>query len=625
MKKGLLLLLITASFASRLFAIDYFNTYPTHWWVGMKNPKLQLILHGENIGLASTVSINYPGVKIEKVNKVENKNYIFLDIVIAPNTKAGVFKIIVSGKEIGTDDIFYELKSRSKENGKTRIKGVDASDLVYLLMPDRFSNGDPTNDYFADMLDTGHDRNNPFDRHGGDLKGVQNHLDYLKELGVTTIWMMPVLENNMSRTLEAGTSRSTYHGYAITNHFEVDKRLGGNDAYKKLADAAHANGLKIIEDAVYNHVGNDHWSVKDMPMKDWLNQWPSYQNTSYRDYPIIDPHGSAIDKKISLDGWFTSFLVDLNQRNPYVAKYLTQYMIWNTEEFGVDGWRVDTYFYNEPKFLNDLNNALFNEYPQLGYFGETLVGDPTVAAYFSQNNMVVPFKHNSPGVTDFPLTLALQDCFKQQPGWNDGVNRVHQTLANDFLYKNPNRNCIFLDNHDMDRIFSVIGEDVSKMKAAFNLLLTLRGIPQLYYGSEILMKNFKDPTDAEVRKDFPGGWAGDALNKFTAAGRTAEENDMFNHVKALANFRKKSPAITSGNLMQYLPKDGAYVYFRYTSKQTVMVILNTGTADYKPDWNYLSERAAGFTKLQNAVTKEIIPMAGFEIKPKESFVFELLK
>ncbi|MEN9549798.1 MAG: hypothetical protein RIR12_2389 [Bacteroidota bacterium] len=623
MKKILFLALACILVTKASLAINHYHTYPLHWWVGMKNPRLQIILHAENIGQANTVTIKYPGVKIEKVNKVENPNYIFLDLLIAENTKPGKFNILIAGPKIGNATISYELKPRSKENGKTAIQGINASDLIYLIMPDRFSNGNPDNDFDPSLRDTGHDRNNPFDRHGGDLKGIENHLDYINELGVTAIWMTPVSENNMSRTQEAGTSRSTYHGYAITDHCLVDKRLGGNEAYASLVKAAHAKGLKIIQDAVYNHVGNDHWLVKDLPMKNWLNQWPTYQNTSYRDMPLLDPNGAAIDKKVALDGWFTSFLVDLNQRNPYVSTYLIQYMIWNTEEFGIDGWRIDTYFYSEPTFLNDVYTALYKEYPQLGYFGETLVNLPQSAAYFAQNNISVPFKHNCPGITDFPLTLALQDCFKQAPGWNDGVHKVYNVLASDFLYKNADRNCIFLDNHDMDRIYSVIGEDVSKMKAAFNFLLTLRGIPQLYYGSELLIKNFKDPTDAEVRKDFPGGWPTDTVNKFMAAGRTDKENDMFNHVKALAHFRKKSAAIATGKLMQYLPKEGVYLYFRYNKKQTVLTIYNAGEKTVSIDWQWYKERTEGFTQLKNVISGSKLPLQGFTIKPQESFVFEL--
>ena len=361
-------------------------------------------------------------------------------------------------------------------------------------------------------------------------------------------------------------------------------------------------------------------------MKDWVNQWPSYTNTSYKDQPLVDPYASAIDKKVSLDGWFTPFLADLNQRNPYVSNFLVQYAIWATEEFGIDGWRVDTYFYNDPVFLNKMNDALFKEFPTLTLFGETLVPSVINGAYFSQNNFTnIAFKHNTPGITDFPLTNALLDGLRQPFGWSDGVNRIYSTLAQDIVYKDPTRNCIFLDNHDLDRVYSIAGENFSKYKAAINWLLTLRGIPQLYYGTEILMKNFRDPTDAEVRKDFPGGWKEDTVNKFTKQGRTGQEQEAYNYVSALANFRKTSSAITSGKLMQYTPKDGLYIYFRYDRKQTVMIITNSGTDSIKPDWNYFSERTKGFGKMKNVITGEIKNLEGFEIKPWESFVFELVR
>ncbi len=604
------------------------DIYPSHWWTGMKNNKLQLMIHSDKDIAVDKLAVksSSPDVKVVKVHRVENRHYIFVDLEIAKTARPQKLKFSFGGIIAGEWSSFdYELKGRSRENGKSRVQGVTAKDLVYLIMPDRFSNGDPSNDFYAEMRDQGHDRNNPFDRHGGDLKGVENQLEYLNDLGVTAVWMTPVVENDMARTMEGGSSRATYHGYAFTNQYQVDKRLGGNEAYQSLIGAAHKKGMKIIQDAVYNHMGKDHFFIRDLPARDWLNQWPSYTNTSYKDQPLVDPYAAAVDYKTALDGWFTPFLVDINQRNPFVAAFLIQNAIWTTEEFGIDGWRVDTYFYSDPAFLNKVNEALYREFPTVTVFGEAWVQSVTNSAYFCENNIALPFKHNSQGVTDFPLYFATNDLLNQSYGWNEGANKFYQVLAQDVLYKNPMRNCIFLDNHDLNRFYSVIGEDFMKYKMAVNLLLTQRGIPQLYYGSEILMKNFKNPSDAEVRRDFPGGWSGDPENKFTAAGRTAPENEAFGYVKALANFRKMSAAIGSGKLMQFLPKDGVYTYFRYDSKQTVMVISNTGSQPFRPDWNYFSERTAGFSKLRNVITGTILPMTGFDIKPKESFVFELLK
>jgi glycosidase len=605
-------LLVLYSFFLVLYSLFAQDVYPTHWWVGMKNQNLQLMIHRDRVGQERISMIPYPGVKLLKQTKAENPNYVFIDLQISAAAKPGKIKFRIdnlqSPEAIPFKIFEYELKPRNPQNSKTRIKGVTSEDLIYLIMPDRFSNGDPSNDFIADMRDTGHNRNNPFDRHGGDLLGVQNHLDYLQDLGVTAIWMTPVVENDMSRTQEGGVSRSTYHGYAFTNQYQVDRRLGGNEAYKKLVDAAHAKGMKIIQDAVYNHIGNDHWSFRDLPMKDWVNQWPAYTNTSYKDQPLVDPYASVIDKKISVDGWFTPFLVDLNQRNPYVSNFLIQYAIWATEEFGIDGWRVDTYFYSDPVFLNKVNDALLKEFPKLTVFGEAWVQSVTNSAYFCQNNINAPFKHNCQGVTDFPFLFAALDAMNQPYGWNEGVNRLYQVLAQDLLYKNPMRNCIFLDNHDLDRFCSVVGEDLAKFKMGMALLLTMRGIPQIYYGDEILMKNYKNPSDAEVRRDFPGGWPGDPVNKFEAAGRTAQENEAFNYIKTFANFRKSSSAIKAGKLMQYLPQNGVYVYFRYDDKQTVMCVMNTNASASTIDLSRFQERMKDFTKAYDVATGNVFTL-----------------
>lgn len=611
-------------FPVSLFAQDSVAVYPTHWWTGMKNNKLQLMLHGDNIA-ANTITITYPGITLVKTNKVENKNYVFLDLVISPTAKPGRFNIAIKNGGQSTD-ISYGLKQRRRGNGTTYAQGVTQKDFIYLLMPDRFSNGDTTNDFYVDMRDTAHSRSNPFDRHGGDLQGVGNHMDYLKSLGVTTVWMTPVVENDMARTQEGNVSRSTYHGYAFTDHYNIDRRFGGNAVYKKMVAEAHQKSIKIIQDAVYNHAGADHFFIRDMPMKDWVNQWPSYQNTSYKETPLLDPHASESDKMISVSGWFTPFLADLNQQNPFVATFLIQHAIWSTEEFGIDGWRVDTYFYSDPKFLNNINTALFAEFPKLTVFGETLVPLPLSAAYFAQNNLTnIPFKHNAPGITDQPLTVAMLDGLNQPFDWSGGVNRVYNTLAHDVLYKDPTRNCIYLDNHDLDRFYSVAGEDTAKFKMGINWLLTLRGIPQLYYGTEILMKNYRNPSDAEVRRDFPGGWQGDSTDKFKAENRTTGEQSAWHYLSTLANFRKTSKAITEGKLMQYVPDNGLYAYFRYHPQQTVMVISNTGTKEMNVTMSRFAQRITGFTRARNVITGEVMPLNDFTMQPKQSFVFELLK
>jgi glycosidase len=438
--------------------------------------------------------------------------------------------------------------------------------------------------------------------------------------------MTPVVENDMARTEEGNVSRSTYHGYAFTDHYTIDRRFGGNAAYKKLVDNAHQKGIKIIQDAVYNHVGADHLFISDLPMKNWVNQWPTYQNTSYKDNPLVDPYASEIDRKISVQGWFTPFLADLNQQNPFVATFLIQHALWSTEEFGVDGWRVDTYFYSDPQFLNSVNTALMTEYPKLTVFGEAWVQTPVNSAFFAQNNFTnIPFKHNTQGVTDFPLLFSMLDALNQPFDWNGGVNKLYSTLAQDIVYKDPTRNCIFLDNHDLDRFLSLVGEDTAKFQMGLNWLLTLRGIPQLYYGTEIGMKNFKNPSDAEVRHDFPGGWTGDSTNKFEAGGRTAVEERAWNHIATLANFRKTSKALGEGKLMHYLPEAGLYTYFRYHPQQTVMVVSHTGANAMNVAMSRFKERTSGFTRMRNVLTGAVLPLQDFTVQPKESLVLELLK
>jgi neopullulanase len=599
-----------------------YKCYPASWWPGMKMNKIQLMIYGDAIGNADTYSINYPGISINKITKAPNNNYVFIDISILPAAKPGLVKIIPKNFR-ATEYIPFELKPRRGNAGKAFAQGVTAADFVYLIMPDRFSNGDESNDKFADMNDPNHDRANGFLRHGGDLKGIENHLDYLKDLGVTALWLTPVIENNMHLTDEGGTQRSTYHGYAFTNHYVVDKRFGGNEAYKNLIDAAHKKGIKIVQDAVYNHVGNDHFFIKDMPMKNWVHQWPVYTNTTYKDQPLTDPYASEADKKIVTDGWFTPFMPDLDQTNPFVSNYLIQNIIWSVEEFGVDAWRVDTYYYSDRNFLNKVNEALYAEYPAITVWGESTVSTIVNGAFFTKSKINFPFKHNAKGALDFTLGYAMLDALKQNFGWSEGVSKLYTTLASDAVYENPMNNCIFFDNHDMHRFFSEIGENIDKYKMGMAWLLTLRGTPQLYYGTEILMKNFKDPTDAEVRRDFPGGWKEDAVNKFDAVNRTAAENDAFNFIKALANYRKTSSAIQTGRLMQYVPKDGVYVYFRYSAGQTVMVVANTAKQDKQILFADYAERTTGFRKYQNVLTNDVANTVSFILPAGKVSVLEL--
>ena len=606
---------------------------PTNWYVGMKNPKLQLLVYGKNINDCD-VKINYQGVTIEKINKVENPNYLFVDLNISPETKPGQIDIELSktiqiqkGRKKTVDQIVkitqpYQLKVRDK---KPQV--IDSKDFIYLILPDRFSNGDPANDKFADMADSESDRKSPYLRHGGDLLGIQNHLDYFSELGVTTLWLNPIIENNQPQTNEGGVMRSAYHGYGFTDQYNVDKRLGGNEAYKKLIDAAHAKGLKIIQDAVYNHVGINHWILKDLPMKDWLNQWKTYTNTSYRDEPVVDiVHGNKSDFDVQQNGWFVPFLPDLNQKNPFVANYLIQHALWTVENFGIDGWRIDTYQYNDLPFMNRCNDALTNEYGNMFITGENAVSNIYSQAYHVKNNINLPFKANLPSANDFVLEGAILEGLNQNFDWGKGFNKIYSVLSNDALYQDPNLNMTFLDNHDHDRFFSIVGEDMNKYKLGVGFLLTTRGVPQLYYGTENLTKNFKNPSDAEVRKDFEGGWADDKVNKFLASGRTEKENEAFNFVKKLANYRKNSAALTTGKLTQYLPIDGIYVYFRHTNNQSSMIVMSQNKEDKNLDTNRFMENIQGYISAKNILTDELISDLKTLKVPANSFtILELQK
>lgn len=615
MKKHILFFaFVTISLAAFAQQID---VYPSNWWTGMKMNKIQLMVHGDDIGSSTTVTITNPGIQLLKVNRVENNNYLFLDISILPTAKPAMTKIFFKKGDGKPSGAGFELKARRAGNGTAFAQGINSSDFIYLLMPDRFANGDATNDRIEGMRDQSLDRDSIYLRHGGDFNGIIDHLDYLKDLGVTALWMTPVIENDMPNRTE--------HGYAFTNHYHIDPRLGGPSKYKQLSDELHKRGMKLIQDAVYNHVGSYHFTVLDPPMKDWLHQWPSYTQTTYKDQPLYDPYASATDKKKMTDGWFTRQMPDLNQDNPFVANYLIQHAIWCVEEFGVDGWRIDTYPYNDLNFMNRCNKALTDEYPKITMFGETWVNSVPAQAYFTKNKINTSFKSNLTGVTDFQTNLSgIIPALTEKFGWTEGVNKLYSTLASDYLYENPMNNVIFLDNHDKSRIFSVVGEDFDKQKMAIAWLLTARGIPEMYYGTEVLMKGNSNP-DGWVRLDFPGGWRGDSKNAFTRSSLDDREEAILDWTKKLGNFRKNSSAIKTGKLMQYVPEDGVYVYFRYDEKQTVMCVMNTGQKGKAISLANYPEMSKGVKKLKNVMTGESMEDLGFYIEPKQMMIVELVK
>jgi glycosidase len=600
------------------------EAYPTHWWVGMKNPNLQIMLRADGIAdkipmikMSETGIRIADGITLVQIERVENPNYIFLDVRLAKEAKPGKYNFSFGPKD-KLITIPYEFKERRKGNGTLFAQGVTSSDFVYLLMPDRFSNGDPSNDRIPGMKDQSLNRDSIFLRHGGDLQGVINHLDYLKDMGVTTLWMTPVIENDMPDRTE--------HGYAFTNHYKIEPRIGGEKAYLQLSDELHKRGMKLIQDAVYNHVGLFNFLVQDIPSKDWLHQWPQFTQTTYREQPLFDPYAARSDIKRSNDGWFTTQMPDLNQSNPLVANFLIQHAVWSVEEFGVDGWRIDTYIYNDLDFMNRCNKALTDEYPHITMFGEAWVHGTLNEAFFAENNVNTKFKSNLQGITDFQcLFYGIQAALTEPFGWTSGVNKLYTTLSNDILYKDPMRNAIFLDNHDLSRWYSVVGENLQKDKMGFEWLLTCRGVPQMYYGDEVLMKGVTNP-DGWVRLDFPGGWQGDAVDAFTGKGLSQDQLSVQTLIKTLANFRKNSSALKTGRLMQYLPVDGLYVYFRYDDKQTVMCVMNTSDKEQTVDFSKYAERTEGFSQARDVINKTLTPISSvMKIGSLQSLVLELKK
>jgi neopullulanase len=617
MKKRLLLIVLAIQFGFVYsFAQMMYNTYPANWWVGMKYNKIQLMIRGEGVGNHTGFTTTYPGVIIAKVNRFANKNYVILDMTISPVAKPGTIGIRTRK---GTEPVNFEFNISSRRSGRGTefAQGVTSDDLMYLIMPDRFSNGDKMNDKVPGMRDQTLRRDTVFNRHGGDLKGIENRLDYLKDLGVTSLWLNPVWENDMPERTE--------HGYAFTDHYKVDPRLGGYMALRNLVNAMHKKGMKYVSDAVYNHVGIEHVLFRDMPDSTWFHRWPSFTQTNYKDQALFDPYAAMVDKKIMSDGWFVKSMPDWDHNNLFVQNFLIQHAIWSVEEFGIDGFRIDTYAYNDLDFMNRCNKALYDEYPKISIFGETWVHGVINQAYFCENVFNIKYKSNMHATTDFQtLFYGITPACNEKFGWTEGVNKLYTTLAQDVVYKDPMRQVIFLDNHDISRFYSTVGEDTSKYKMAFAWMLTCRGIPQMYYGNEILMTGVTSPNDGYVRLDFPGGWEGDAANKFTAAGRTQKENSIFNYIRTLAQFRLKSSAIKTGKFMQFLPVDGVYVYFRYDSKQTVMCIMNTNAEPKTIDLSRFAERMNGFTSAFDVAAGQVFQLEKtMTLMPTSNLVLEL--
>ncbi len=560
----LLLLHTTHMVAQKRASIDRIE--PTNWYVGMEDPSLQLMVYGKGIKTAN-VTIDGCGARLDSIVRLDSPNYLLLYLNLS-GAKAGQVKLhfFNKGKK---NTVPYELKNRQMA-GADR-KGFDNSDVLYMLMPDRFANGNPKNDIVKGMRDQWCDRSAPSLRHGGDLAGIHQHLDYFTQLGITALWFTPVLENDMPA--EKGTN-SSYHGYATTNYYRVDPRFGTNEAYRDLIDACHKRGLKVVMDMIFNHCGSYHPWNEDMPSKDWFNN-PLYGlQTSYKLNSILDPYASKIDLQETTDGWFVPTMPDLNQKNPHVMKYLIQNSVWWIEFAGIDGIRMDTYPYADRDAMAHWMKVLNTEYPNFNTVGETWVTEPAYTASWQKDSKLTDKNSYLKTVMDFAFYDRINQIKHEETNqWESGFARIYNSLGLDFLYPNPNNVLAFIENHDTDR-FLGNGKDTTSLKQAYALLLTMRRIPQLYYGTEILMNGTKAITDGYVRNDFPGGFAGDAKDKFTKEGRTVAENAMFDWTSRLLQWRKGNEVISKGSQTQFVPLNGIYVLVRQYGGKTVMTVEN---------------------------------------------------
>ena len=579
---------------------------PPNWSIGFKNKNLQLLVKHENVGEALP-SISYPGVTIQKVHKADSPNYLFIDLSISELTKAGKFDITFTFKDGTEKKHTYELSEKSKSSEE--YIGFDSSDAIFLITPDRFANGDPSNDIIEGLNETKIDRTDGYARHGGDLRGIINHLDYIEDLGYTAVWPTPVLMNNMHQ--------GSYHGYAITDYHKVDPRFGTLEDYMELSSKLKDKGMKLIMDQVANHCGLEHWWMKDLPFKDWVNNqknyednidnwdWKSTINSNHRRTTNQDAYASSIDTKGNTDGWFVAGMPDLNQRNPFMATYIIQNSIWWIETLELGGIRQDTYPYPDKDFMSDWAGAIMNEYPNFSIVGEEWSYNPLLVAYWQDgHNNKDGYKSNLRSTMDFPMQKAIVDAFNEE-SWDNGLVKIYEGLANDFAYASPKDIMVFLDNHDMSRIHTQLNEDVVNTKMALGYLLCLPRIPQVYYGTEILMNDTAKPGDhGLIRTDFPGGWKGDKVNAFSGEGLSKDQKDMQSYLRKVLNYRKSSKAIHQGKTIHFAPFIATYFLFRIIDDEVVVVILNKNDEPGSLDLTRYSEIGLDGKTLRNIITDE---------------------
>lgn len=543
---------------------------PPSWWVGFENPVVQVMAYNKDIGLLRP-EVEHEGVTIQKITAVENPNYLFIDFLIAGDARPGEVKIhFKDGKKIKTT-MSFELRERSE--GSAMREGFNTTDAIYLLMPDRFANGNPENDNVEGMVEKA-DRNAPYGRHGGDIKGIMDHLDYIADMGFTAIWLNPVLENNQPE--------GSYHGYATTDYYNIDPRFGTNEDYKKLIEKANEKGLKIIKDMIFNHCGSKHWWMEDLPTDDWIN-YDSFVQSNYRLSSISDPHASKADLKLATEGWFARAMPDLNLKNELLLNYLIQNSIWWIEYAGLQGIRQDTYPYPDKYGMAEWNKRINLEYPDFNIVGECWIGEAAKLSYWQKDaNNSDGFNSHLKSIMDFPLMDAMHLAFNEKGGgWSDGLMRLYNVLADDFIYADIQNILVFPENHDVGRIYNILNKDLNSLKMVTAFTGTMRGIPQWYYGTELLMDGNGYEGHSHIRHDFPGGWPGDDTNAFTREGRTDDQNEIYDYLKQILEYRKTSKPIHFGETTHFVPQNNVYVYFRHLEDEAVMVMLNNSSNESK--------------------------------------------
>lgn len=562
MNRHLFLNLLLTLFASNVLSADNLKVEPAFWWSGMKNPVLQLMVYGKDIS-SYLPAVDHPGVSIKSSVTLESPNYLLLYLDVS-DAQPGKFTITFT-KDKKSFTYSYELKARKEQ--ASAIKGFDASDVLYLIMPDRFANGHPENDNIPMRTKYKVDRNDPGARHGGDLAGIEQHLDYIEDLGVTAIWLNPVLENDM----EGGS----YHGYATTDYYRVDPRFGTNEEYVSLINKTHQRGMRVVMDMIFNHCGSDHLWMKDVPSSDWINGLDQYVQTNHDKEVYFDPYASDYDRKTMIDGWFVPTMPDLNQKNPHVAKYLIQNSIWWIEYSGVDGIRQDTYPYADIDMMTEWCHEVMNEYPDYNIVGEAWMNHTIGSAYWQTGSRLNFGKDTElKSVMDFNLMGLASKAFHEETGWSGGLHTIFEHMCYDYVYPDIYNVFRFLENHDTDRFLPAMPDNLDAYKQAMAFLLTIPGIPQLYYGQELLMNGNKHKGDGYVRLDVPGGWPEDKVNQFEASGRTAIQNEAWTYLQTLLKWRKGNEVIAKGKMKHFMVNQGVYVYERNLDGKSVIILMN---------------------------------------------------